>query len=136
MTSSLLIDWVSVFLESIHFLTHYHNLGMIPLTCEEVIDKIQYSRECTCTDFCQQCSVEFVLHVRCDTEETRSVTTADLISNDSHVKPVSSRSQTTEEYGEPEGDEILIVKLRRGQELKIRAYARKGSTADSTGLHH
>lgn len=99
---------------------------MIPLTCEEVIDKIQYSRECTCTDFCQQCSVEFVLHVRCDTEETRSVTTADLISNDSHVKPVSTRSQTTEDYGEPDGDEILIVKLRRGQELKIRAYARKG----------
>lgn len=98
---------------------------MIPLTCEEVIDKIQYSRECTCTDFCQQCSVEFVLHVRCDTEETRSVTTADLISNDSHVRPVSSRSQSTEEYGEPD-DEILIVKLRRGQELKIRAYARKG----------
>lgn len=99
---------------------------MIPLTCEEVIDKIQYSRECTCTDFCQQCSVEFVLHVRCDTEETRAVTTADLKSNEPTVMPVSSRNQNSEDYGEPEGDEILIVKLRRGQELKIRAYARKG----------
>lgn len=99
---------------------------MIPLTCEDVIDRIQYSRECSCTDFCSQCSVEFVLHVRCDTEETRAVTTADLKSNDSHVAPVSSRSQTSEDYGDPEGDEILIVKLRRGQELKLRAYARKG----------
>ena len=105
---------------------------MIPLTCEEVIDKIQYSRECTCTDFCSQCSVEFVLHVRCDTEETRAVTTADLKSNDPHVMAVSSRSQTSEDYGEPEGDEILIIKLRRGQELKIRAYARKGMLIELT----
>lgn len=99
---------------------------MIPLTCEDVVDKFQYSRECSCTDFCSQCSVEFSLHVKCDTEETKAVTTADLRSSDNRVVPVSSRNQTNDEYGEPEGEEILIVKLRKGQELKVKAYARKG----------
>lgn len=96
------------------------------MTCEDVIDKIQYSRECSCTDFCSNCSVEFRLDVKCDTEETRAVTTADLKSDNPLVVPVSSRNQASDEYGEADIEDILIVKLRRGQELKVRAYARKG----------
>lgn len=66
------------------------------------------------------------MDVKCTDDQTRLVTTADLIPSDSRVIPATSKHRDDEssEYGE--NDEILIIKLRKGQELKVKAFAKKG----------
>jgi len=103
-----------------------HRLGLIPLTSSKV-DKFLYTRDCSCPGHCPQCSVEFNLSVRCTDDQTLDVTSLDLKSRDPDVVPVDAMD-APDNYGEQERAEagILLVKLRKNQEVKLKAVAKKG----------
>ncbi|KAJ3698184.1 hypothetical protein LUZ61_001889 [Rhynchospora tenuis] len=111
-----------------------HRLGLIPLTSAHAMD-MRFSRDCDSCDGdgqCEYCSVEFHLAAKCESDETLDVTSADLHSDDPRVAPVDWQRDTPEGFdlGATDHKGILIVKLRCGQELQLRAIARKGIGKD------
>eukprot|EP01087_Luapelamoeba_hula_P003022 TRINITY_DN12854_c0_g1_i1.p1 TRINITY_DN12854_c0_g1~~TRINITY_DN12854_c0_g1_i1.p1 ORF type:complete len:307 (+),score=51.07 TRINITY_DN12854_c0_g1_i1:56-976(+) len=99
-----------------------HRLGLIPLTSHKAED-FQYTRDCTCHEKCPECSVELRLDVVCRDDECDVLSTV-LVSQDERVVPVLLPA--TEDEDSQEGDGILIAKLRKGQEIKLKAIAKKG----------
>uniref|UniRef100_A0A1I7ZD59 DNA-directed RNA polymerase II subunit RPB3 n=1 Tax=Steinernema glaseri TaxID=37863 RepID=A0A1I7ZD59_9BILA len=138
---TLAIDWVQVDANTtvLHDEFIAHRMGLIPLACDSVINHMQYTRDCDCTAFCDRCAVEFELNVKCH-EDTRSVTTADLRSSDGQVYPacgihLKNFRASNPAYLRPdhkrdeqmtEEQEVLIVKLRKDQEIRMKCYAKKG----------
>ncbi|VDP50129.1 unnamed protein product [Soboliphyme baturini] len=66
------------------------------------------------------------LQVSCNDDMTRHVTTADFKSSDSRVVPACGMHRRNETDDFTDSEDILIVKLRKGQELKLRCFAKKG----------
>jgi DNA-directed RNA polymerase II subunit RPB3 len=96
-----------------------HRLGLIPLSSTRVRE-LKYTRDCNCMQYCPNCSVELLLHVRCTDEQTRQVSSNELISGHDSIRPVGQAAVGSSDGG------VLIVKLRKGQELKVRCIAKKG----------
>ncbi|KAJ1725476.1 RNA polymerase II subunit 3 [Coemansia biformis] len=92
-----------------------HRLGLVPLVSTSV-DQFKYSRDCTCGEYCKECSVEFTLHVKCTEPGTRVVHSSELISSNKDVVPVVDDN----------GRGVILLKLSKGQEINVHCVAKKG----------
>jgi DNA-directed RNA polymerase subunit D len=88
-----------------------HRLGMVPLKTN--LDDYNLPEDCECkSEFgCGQCRVTLTLNAE-STEGTRTVYSGELVTENPSIVPVT--------------DKIPIVKLAKGQKLKLEAYARLG----------
>jgi len=123
------IDWVQIDTNSsvLHDEFIAHRMGMIPLTSNGIADNLISNRDCSCEESCQNCSVILNLNVRCEEDSTRAVTSDDLESNNGECVPACGAHVNRDGLDtETPSDEILIVKLRKGQEVRIKCVARKG----------
>lgn len=100
-----------------------HRLGLIPLDSTFVED-LEYTRDCTCDQYCDKCSVELILDAKCTGDATMEIYTRDLMvvnspnrRDDSIGRPVLS---------DPQQKGVLIAKLRKHQELRLKCIAKKG----------
>lgn len=96
-----------------------HRLGLIPLISEG-IENLSYSRDCTCDQYCPNCSVKLELAAKCDSDSTMNVYSSDLAKfhNGSKLGDPSIR--------DPQQRGPLICKLRKHQELRLTCIAKKG----------
>lgn len=92
-----------------------HRLGLIPLRTDLQRFVLPNLCECKSTLGCTKCRVLLVLDSEAN-DKTKVVTSAELVSEDDIVKPISK--------------EIPIIVLAPGQKLKFEAYARLGLGKD------
>ncbi len=88
-----------------------HRLGLVPLKTD--LDSYNLPEDCECkSEFgCPQCRVTLTLNAE-SPDGTRTVYSGELISENPDIVPVA--------------DQIPIIKLAKGQKLKLEAYARLG----------
>lgn len=88
-----------------------HRLGLTPLRTE--LDSYNLPEECECqSEFgCSLCRVTLTMDAE-STEGTRTIFSGELVSENPEIIPVS--------------DKVPIIKLAKGQKLKLEAYARLG----------
>lgn len=116
-----------------------HRLGMIPLVSANCDEAIRYSRDCTCLESCQNCSIELILNVACNESRTMDVTSnhLDVVVRGGfgwreEVDDGEEIARRSENFGHPVGKNdpsthpVLICKIRKGQELRVRCVAKKG----------
>lgn len=98
-----------------------HRLGLIPLRSNKV-DELKHTRDCSCSNGCDLCSIDFSLDVTNHNDDHLLVTAADLVSPSSNFPPVLARSMEQDTINH----EVVIVKLGKNQRLKFKARAVRG----------
>ncbi|CUA66633.1 DNA-directed RNA polymerase II subunit RPB3 [Rhizoctonia solani] len=121
-----------------------HRLGMVPLVSTNCEEALRYTRDCTCISRCKYCSVELYLNVSSTNQPV------DITSNNLDIVPSGGGEFGGEDEGE-EGDElqkrppnfgmpigkddpnvppVLLCRIRKGQELRLRCIAKKGTAKE------
>jgi len=116
-----------------------HRLGQIPLISKDCDSLMRYTRDCSCLSHCHNCSVILDLRVSCETAGvTIAVTSANLEVYTQAFGGEEAEGDTDlfekrdkwfghpTIHAHPKEEPILIAKLRKGQEIKARCYAKKG----------
>ncbi|KAJ7579249.1 DNA-directed RNA polymerase II, subunit 3 [Mycena floridula] len=113
-----------------------HRLGMVPLVSANCDEGIRYTRDCSCISECAFCAIQLNLHVICQSASM------EITSDHLDVIPLDANSmdggdgeelaRRGEDFGHPVGKNqpgiapVLLCKIRKGQELKLRCIAKKG----------
>ncbi|EIM82696.1 insert subdomain of RNA polymerase alpha subunit [Stereum hirsutum FP-91666 SS1] len=115
-----------------------HRLGMIPLVSANCDEAMRYNRDCTCATNCSACSVKLHLNVACHDNRTMDITSnhLDVVPHDYTDYAADEQQEEfhkrIDTFGHPVGKNdpnvqpVLICKIRKGQELKVRCIAKKG----------
>jgi DNA-directed RNA polymerase II subunit RPB3 len=99
-----------------------HRLGLIPLESTN-IDELEYTRDCNCDQYCDKCSVVLTLDARCTSDATMDIYTRDLMVS----RPAANNSAVGfPVFNDPEKRGVLLCKLRKHQELRLKCIAKKG----------
>ena len=138
---TLCIDTVEIEVNTTPLVDEFiaHRLGLIPLRSMRPMEQWQFNHECVCEiddmnpdAYCKKCSVEFTLDVDYDTmiqqyetdEPNITITSRDLISSDEMVQPVHFSTEEEDQVATDKG--ITIIRIGRGQALKLKCVAVKG----------
>lgn len=93
-----------------------NRLGLIPLI-STTVDDFEFPADCNCDDYCPKCSVELTIYAKGNYDGILTVSSNDLISNNSEIVPI-----VEEEYKSG----ITIAKIKKDEEINMRCIARKG----------
>jgi DNA-directed RNA polymerase II subunit RPB3 len=108
-----------------------HRLGLIPLWSERAAG---FVRPFEPHDRDEQTQVEFTLDIKCTSDHQMLVTDRDLVPKPDPLQrgvvPVSTRRAGGGGDDDQRPAAIVLVKMRKGQELALRAIARKGVGKD------
>ena len=128
------IDLVSIEINSSLICDEFlsHRLGLIPLKSNSA-QRMKFTRECECDNYCSKCSPIFNLNVRSTNPDMKVYSThlnnldfkEDFLGN--CVIPIHDSGSDVKFSYSP----ILIAKLKTGQQIKLLGVAKKG-----TGLDH
>eukprot|EP00227_Mantoniella_beaufortii_P022202 CAMPEP_0197582834 /NCGR_PEP_ID=MMETSP1326-20131121/5933_1 /TAXON_ID=1155430 /ORGANISM="Genus nov. species nov., Strain RCC2288" /LENGTH=322 /DNA_ID=CAMNT_0043146971 /DNA_START=274 /DNA_END=1242 /DNA_ORIENTATION=+ len=115
-----------------------HRLGLIPLLSVKAAE-MEFPYDYVGDDE-GKTDISIDLRVKCTSDQTEDVTSNDLICNDPRVQPINyaptrraaGENNTSDDMDEDRGEDngILIVKLRKNQEINFRCVARKGIARD------
>ncbi|KAJ7647317.1 DNA-directed RNA polymerase II, subunit 3, partial [Roridomyces roridus] len=116
-----------------------HRLGMIPLNSSNCEEGMRYTRDCTCMSACKYCAIQLRLDVACHSNTTMDITSNHLevidggdFDDNGEGDAGDEPTKRGEYFGHPIGKNdpdvppVLICKIRKGQELRLKCIAKKG----------